>query len=118
LRFGSPYPNVERNWFAVVVGQRSRDEVGPNNSGGDDSWLLGPNETIESVLAEYETVCGQSRRSAVRYDLGETVPHSRIGDISLRMIYVHMIEETARHAGHMDIVRELIDGATGDHDRT
>ncbi|WP_240118361.1 DinB family protein [Streptomyces sp. MUM 2J] len=35
--------------------------------------------------------------------------------VSLRWVLVHMIEETARHAGHMDIVRELIDGATGDH---
>jgi hypothetical protein len=104
---------VERNWFAVVVGQRSPEEVGPNNSGGADSWQLGPADTIESVLADYETVCAQSRRIAVRYDLDETVPHRSIGDISLRSIYVHMIEEIARHAGHADIVRELLDGTTG-----
>jgi hypothetical protein len=35
--------------------------------------------------------------------------------VSLRWVLIHMIEETARHAGHMDILRELIDGATGDH---
>ncbi|MGA5704751.1 DinB family protein [Peterkaempfera bronchialis] len=35
--------------------------------------------------------------------------------VSMRWVLIHMIEETARHAGHMDIVRELIDGATGDH---
>ena len=35
--------------------------------------------------------------------------------VSLRWVLIHMIEDTARHAGHMDIVRELIDGATGDH---
>ena len=34
--------------------------------------------------------------------------------VSLRWILVHMIEETARHAGHADILRELIDGSTGD----
>jgi hypothetical protein len=33
----------------------------------------------------------------------------------MRWVLIHMIEETARHAGHMDIVRELIDGKTGDH---
>jgi hypothetical protein len=33
--------------------------------------------------------------------------------VSLRWIYVHMIEETARHAGHADILREQLDGATG-----
>ncbi len=37
------------------------------------------------------------------------------GAVSLRWVLIHMIEETARHAGHMDIVRELIDGMTGDH---
>jgi Protein of unknown function (DUF664) len=35
--------------------------------------------------------------------------------VSMRWVLIHMLEETARHAGHMDILRELIDGATGDH---
>jgi len=35
--------------------------------------------------------------------------------VSLRWVLIHMVEETARHAGHVDIVRELIDGMTGDH---
>jgi hypothetical protein len=39
--------------------------------------------------------------------------HPRMGEVSLRWIYVHMIEETARHPGHADILRELIDGTTG-----
>ena len=37
--------------------------------------------------------------------------------VSLRWVLIHMIEETARHVGHMDILRELIDDATGDHNR-
>jgi hypothetical protein len=41
------------------------------------------------------------------------VPHRRLGQVSLRWIYVHMIEETARHVGHADILREQTDGATG-----
>jgi Protein of unknown function (DUF664) len=35
--------------------------------------------------------------------------------VSLRWVLIHMVEETARHAGHMDVVRELIDGCIGDH---
>jgi hypothetical protein len=35
--------------------------------------------------------------------------------VTMRWVLIHMIEETARHAGHMDIMRELIDGRTGDH---
>ena len=40
-------------------------------------------------------------------------PHPRMGQVSLRWIHVHMIEETARHVAHADILRELIDGITG-----
>jgi hypothetical protein len=35
--------------------------------------------------------------------------------VPVRWVLIHMVEETARHAGHVDIVRELLDGATGDH---
>lgn len=104
---------VERNWFAVVVGQRSRARVGPNNRGGDDSWRLGPDDTIESVLARYAAACAQSRRIAVRHELDEVFRRDNGDDVSLRTVYVHMIEETARHAGHADILRELLDGTTG-----
>jgi uncharacterized damage-inducible protein DinB len=104
---------VERYWFQVVLGERTRDDVGPNNSGGDDSWVFGPDDTIESILAEYDVECARSRQRTVRHELTDTVPHERAGRISLRMILVHMIEETARHLGHADILRELIDGKTG-----
>jgi hypothetical protein len=40
--------------------------------------------------------------------------HSTGSDINLRWIYTHMIEEYARHNGHADLIRERIDGATGD----
>jgi len=40
-------------------------------------------------------------------------PHRRLGQVSLPWIYVHMIEESARHVGHVDILREQTDGATG-----
>ena len=38
--------------------------------------------------------------------------------VSMRWVLIHMLEETARHAGHVDILRELADGLTGDHQRT
>lgn len=46
-----------------------------------------------------------------------TVPFTGGEKVTLRWVLIHMIEETARHAGHLDIVRELIDGASGDHRR-
>jgi len=45
--------------------------------------------------------------------MDDTVPNARLGQMSLRWVYVHMIEETARHVGHADILREQIDGTTG-----
>ncbi len=104
---------VERNWFQVHLAQRTRDDVGPNNRGSDESWDLAPSETVASVIAEYEAECARSRRVAAGFDLGDDVPDAQLGRLSLRNVYVHMIEETARHAGHADILRELIDGATG-----
>jgi hypothetical protein len=46
--------------------------------------------------------------------LDDTFVSRRGHDISLRWVYVHMIEEYARHNGHADLIRERIDGATGD----
>lgn len=51
--------------------------------------------------------------AAAGLSLEHCVPHPRLGRVSLRWIYVHMIEESARHAGHADILREQTDGATG-----
>jgi hypothetical protein len=55
------------------------------------------------------------RRPTRELDL-ETTGKAWFGDdVSLRWVLIHMVEETARHAGHVDIVRELIDGMVGDH---
>ncbi|SCE99242.1 Protein of unknown function [Micromonospora coriariae] len=50
---------------------------------------------------------------AAGFDLDHVVPHPQLGEVSLRWILVHLIEETARHAGHADILRELTDGESG-----
>jgi Protein of unknown function (DUF664) len=70
-------------------------------------------EGQESLIARYEQACAASRRTAVRFALDDCVPHPRMGQVSLRWIYVHLIEESARHVGHADILREQTDGATG-----
>lgn len=101
---------VEREWFQTVLDGRADD--GPNETTSADSWTL----TIESgpdLLAEYQRACAASRQIASRFALEETVPHPRLGQVSLRWIYIHMVEESARHAGHADIFRENTDGATG-----
>jgi uncharacterized damage-inducible protein DinB len=104
---------VERGWFQRTLAGRPAEEIGPNVGGGVDSWELAGNETVESLVGEYQRTCDQSRQTAAKFALDDAVPHRRLGQVSLRWIYVHMIEETARHVGHADILREQTDGATG-----
>jgi uncharacterized damage-inducible protein DinB len=104
---------VERGWFQRVLAGRPAEDIGPNVGGGQDSWELADDETVESLVEEYRRTCEQSRQTAARFALDHAVPQRRLGQVSLRWIYVHMIEETARHVGHADILREQTDGATG-----
>lgn len=76
-----------------------------------------PDESTADILAFY----ARARAAADRVieelaldDLGK----AWFGDaVSLRWVLIHMTTETTRHAGHLDILRELIDGSTGDHQR-
>jgi uncharacterized damage-inducible protein DinB len=102
---------VEREWFQVVLAGRPEDELEAPPQ--DDGWTLNSDDTAESLLAGYERACAASRQAASGFSLDDCVPHSRMGQVSLRWIYVHMIEESARHIGHADILREQTDGATG-----
>lgn len=68
---------------------------------------------MERLAADYQQVCARSREIVARYDLDHVVPHPQLGEVSVRWILVHLIEETARHVGHADILRELTDGTTG-----
>jgi uncharacterized damage-inducible protein DinB len=104
---------VERGWFQEVLGGRNPADIGPNVGGGDESWDLAENETVSSLITEYEQTCEQSRQTAAQFALQDAVPQPDLGQVSLRWIYVHMIEETARHVGHADILREQTDGAAG-----
>lgn len=107
---------VERAWFADVLTGRKPADIGPDGpdvGGGDESWDLAEDETVSSLVREYEQTCEQSRQTAARFALDDAVPEPDLGRVSLRWIYVHMIEETARHVGHADILREQTDGTAG-----
>ena len=105
---------VERNWFQHCLAQRPLEEIAGQVPRDASSWDVHPDESIDDILASFVDACAESRRIAARFALDDTVAHRRLGRVSLRWIYVHMIREHARHAGHADILREQIDGATGD----
>jgi hypothetical protein len=112
--------DVERWWFRGVF----TAEVTDGNYDSDDNpedpdldWHHGPADTIAEardvwhveVARAREIVAGSTDLDAI----GAYTSGSR-GEISLRWIMIHMIEEYARHLGHADFLRENIDGATGD----
>ncbi|MFC5215106.1 DinB family protein [Streptomyces coerulescens] len=108
--------SVEYGWFVSSFG----GEVEPLwfDPYSDQDMRADQGETTRQIVEFY----GRARAAADRViteraltDLGR--PAWRDGEVSLRWVLVHMIEETARHAGHMDILRELLDGATGDQPR-
>lgn len=108
---------VEASWFQHRLAQIPSEDLPALrwiDEDPDGDFRVAPHETVESLIAEYEEQCALSRQTAARFQLDDAVPHPRLGEVSLRWIYVHMIEETARHAGHADILREQLDGTTGD----
>lgn len=108
---------VERNWFQrVFAGQ----DMPPLSEAGDkDGFTLAPDRGIDEALARWRTEVARSREAAAAASLDDTGKLSGReaaylgGQVSLRWILVHMIEEYARHNGHADLIRESIDGATG-----
>jgi hypothetical protein len=71
-----------------------------------------PKETAADIVAFYKRACAAADAAIAETDL-DGLGTSWSGDsVSMRWVLVHMIEETARHAGHMDIARELLDGET------
>ncbi|WP_428963634.1 DinB family protein [Micromonospora fluostatini] len=104
---------VERNWFSALLAPGPGDVYLTSEEDAAASFALADGDTVERLAAAYEAQCARSREVAARFDLGHVVPHPQLGEVSLRWVLVHMIEETARHAGHADILRELTDGSTG-----
>jgi len=102
---------VEMWWFHDVVGGLS-PEYPWSEEDPDADWRIEPDETIESISQLYVDAVADSSAILAEVDLADTRV-VRGEDRSIRWVVAHMIEETARHAGHADIVRELIDETTG-----
>lgn len=68
------------------------------------------------VYEDYLKACEESRQvfPKVTVDPARIVPNPEFGDTDVRFVLEHVIEEYARHVGHADLLREAIDGATGE----
>ena len=103
---------VEFVWFvSVIAGLDEPAPFGfPDRVDGD--FLLDDGATLEEDVARYVAACERSRELFAGVGLDEVRTHRRIGEIDVRWIMIHMVEEYAQHNGHADILRELIDGTT------
>ncbi len=106
---------VERSWTNTMLQARA--------DGTADDYMAGfrltETETIAGVIAEYEDAARATDAVVRKLGLEEAVPVPQgvpwfpqdVDAWSVRWVVLHLIEETARHAGHADIVREAVDGA-------
>jgi uncharacterized damage-inducible protein DinB len=104
---------VERNWFRRVLLREPDTPPIWYDPAVEDSELVPLDDADWAKdLTTWSAECEHSRVAAAAHGLDDT--GIRRGEpCSLRWIYVHMIEEYARHNGHADLIRELVDGAVG-----
>jgi len=109
---------VEFGWFCETFGRPF--ELLPSidyDTDEQSDMHATADETTEQIVDFYRRACAAADAALDEIDL-DTVGQSWDGNpVSMRWVAIHMLEEDARHAGHLDILRELIDGRTGDHDR-
>lgn len=111
----------EQLWMDTVLRRDERGTAGERQAAYQAGFRLDPDETLDDVLAFYGQVARETEEIVAGIpDLGRPVPVPRgvpwfpsdVDAWSVRWVLFHLIQETARHAGHADIIREHIDGAT------
>ncbi len=107
---------VEDRWFQGRL--LGRPMPGPWSAPGADdpdaALRLGPDDDLEGIAALYVAACERSRAAAAAcgaLEQAAAVPSFGRGPVNLRWILVHLIEETARHAGHLDLLRDALGSA-------
>ena len=102
--FGRPFPREEEFYYRTDVDADQQDDI----------WVR-PDATSDWVVGLYRAAWAHAQETfaALDVDAPGQIPTRPYAKVTLGEMRVHMVDEVARHAGHMDIVRELIDGAIG-----
>ncbi|MER5450670.1 DinB family protein [Streptomyces sp. NPDC002766] len=109
--------DVERGWFRRVLADEDAGPIHFTDEDPDGEFHLTEADTWAQARDAWQAEIEVARRVAADFGLDDLSKgrHRRTGEqFNLRWIYTHMIEEYARHNGHADLLRERIDGATGD----
>jgi uncharacterized damage-inducible protein DinB len=110
---------VEHGWFRMVLdGEPEHPVFAEVDWDADPDWEFrtAADDDPDSLRQLYLDACEASRRAVEAHDLDDRAVGTRRDGRhpTLRWILLHMIEETARHNGHADLLREAVDGATGE----
>jgi uncharacterized damage-inducible protein DinB len=108
--------SVERSWMDTVM-QRERTGTAEDY---ENNFRMTTDETLADILASYDDAAAATDEVIAGFELDDPVPVPKgvpwfpadVDAWSVRWVLLHLIQETARHTGHADIVREAIDGAT------
>ncbi|MCD9198839.1 DinB family protein [Aeromicrobium wangtongii] len=104
---------VERSWVnADLFG--GEDEAPWTDEDPDAEFRQGEDLTVTEAIELYEQEAARTRATFAEVELDMVRRGGREQPVTARWILLHLIEETARHNGHLDILRELADGSTGD----
>jgi hypothetical protein len=104
---------VERWWLSIEVGGVELPSLW--GADADASWLLHEGDTVESVIAEYRAEWELSARALEGLGAGDPTRGDHSGNgLTVRWVLAHLVQETGRHVGHLDFLRELADGQKGE----
>ena len=107
---------VERGWFREVLAGRSDPPLFSSAAepDGDFDGAAADPALVDAAWAAWRDEVAFAERVVTERDLGDTGHDPRYGPVSVRWVLAHMIEEYARHNGHADLLRERVDGVTGE----
>jgi uncharacterized damage-inducible protein DinB len=104
---------VHRYWFRNIFVDEPGLPLPWSKEDPDADWRIELTDTTEAMIALYQAEVDQARAICAAATL-DAMARNPNRPRNLRWIMVHMIEEIARHNGHLDIIRELTDGVTGE----
>lgn len=110
---------IERGWMVDVRGEGGDIDMEAAEASYGDDMVMGPDETLAALVADLDAAAAETEALVAGLPMDHPVPVPDLpwfpDDVeawSLRFVLLHLIEEHARHAGHADIIREHVDGAT------
>jgi len=106
----------ERRWFQVIVAGRALPGEWPESGRAawrKDDFVVDENDTVDHWVTFYKDQAVVSRQITAATALDAPCARQDLAPRNLRWVLLHLIEETARHAGHADISRETVDGSRG-----